>query len=993
MPYVEITQRDFEDVLNLKGYKWKKLDEPMAKENIYLIEDPKGYGIKIFSSIVGGVGRGVGADAIRVVGWDSISSLPVMASESRVYRTDGWRQHLIERIENVREKMVGVEKCQICGGIKVERINRQTNDKFMGCLNYKNHPKKGDSTYKKPSGMGMGIGMVVERPVENNFKKIDDKNVDDKKIFISPNTNTGNMMTNIAMDAMAKATGKVVVSSVPIVVSNIPISTISNIVPVIKNINVGSEAIKIVDVVGNERLVDTKSYKWGRMGGKDAYGFEKFNVIQSGVCEFVESDNNVIIQAKTSTGKTIMGELFMWPVLASGKKVIYTSPLKALTREKWDAWTKKFGGAGYKIAIVTGDYRLTDKRIKELNEANIILCTSEMLDHRTRNVASEKSEWLMKAGLLIVDEVQLIGMKERGDKLEAGLMRFSQINSGCRLVFLSGTMPNSSQIAGWVKGLNGKETILVRSEWRPIKLNMIYKNYNDREGYYAAKDSLMNHIMGEVRRHEKDKILIFVHSKTDGRRVLSMLIEKGYVCEFHNADLETDDRVNIEDSFKSRAEGSVRIIIATSTLAYGLNLPARIVIIAGMHRGIEEVSELDIIQMCGRSGRMGIDTEGDAIILLPETQSAYLRKKIENPGDIISQISDPLVTGFHVIGEVVNRQISTRDDVYKWYNRTLASRQDMNISKDYVDKLVDYLIKNDAIKEVDQGDGSGKRLVETELGKACSYFYLRPDMLKDMMDNWNKIFELKIEGNDFVLTRALSRLRVFDEMIVSKAERGYIDAYVKASKAMESTFGSASEGQCKVGQAYMNMFKGIKGVEVKDGKRVNNPLVSLQRGLQQDIERIFQAMMYLDAKYTKWGRGTYWNGMAIRIKYGVGPELVDLCRLEGVGGTYAKRLYDSGIRTPVELVTKRKEAIMALGARYEGVVSKNKEMFEMMGLKIDNIDVPVVKNVEIKPSMTITEIKEIRPSMHVTETKDIKPVVKKVETKSGLSLISSEEMK
>jgi replicative superfamily II helicase len=264
----------------------------------------------------------------------------------------------------------------------------------------------------------------------------------------------------------------------------------------------------------------------------------------------------------------------------------------------------------------------------------------------------------------------------------------------------------------------------------------------------------------------------------------------------------------------------------------------------------------------------------------------------------------------------------------------------MNISN--VDQLVDYLIKNDAIREVDG------RLVETEVGKACSYFYLRPDMLKDLMENWSKIFDMKIEGNDFILTRALSRLRMYDEVIVSKAEKGYIESYNKASKAMESTFGGSTEGQAKVGMAYLNMLRGVKGVEVKDGKKIANPLVGIQRTLQNDIERIFQAMMYLDAKYRHWGRGTYWNGMAIRIKYGVGPELVDLCRLEGIGGGYAKKLYDAGIRSPIELITKKNNAIMALGAKYNGVVIKNREMFEMMGFKVDNIDMPppVVKTTD-----------------------------------------------
>lgn len=936
MPYTEITQSEFEDLLNLQGYKWRRLDEPMAKENVYLIEI-NGIGIKIFSSIVGGVGRNVGTDAIRLVGWDTVSGYPVLSSEHRVYRTEGWRQNLINRIEEVKAKMINNSKCPICGAITVERMNRNTQEKFMGCLNWKNHRKGDTGNFAK--------NIIINKPIESVKEIMGQQKIEVPTIVsVAENNIKTNIFTETMLNAMENKVGttgniteiknkiidqnKLMAVGIPEIKTGIP-EIKTGIIKTAKKTEITYGNIKSNEVIGDEQLLDTNKYKWGK------YSFEKFNVIQSKAAEFVEFDNNIVIEARTSTGKTIMGELFMWPVLASGKKVIYTSPLKALTREKWDSWTKKFGEKGYKIAIVTGDYRLTDRRIKELNEANIILCTSEMLDHRTRNVTSEKSEWLMKAGLLIVDEVQLIGMQDRGDKLEAGLMRFTQINPGCRLVFLSGTMPNSGQIASWLKDLNGKETILIRSGWRPIKLNMIYDIYYDRQGYYAAKDNLMKKIMDNVKRHDKEKILIFVHSKTDGRRIMVMLENEGYGAEFHNADLEIDDRVNIEESFKSRAEGSVRIIIATSTLAYGLNLPARIVIIAGMHRGIEEVSELDIIQMCGRSGRMGIDIEGDAIILLPESQSTYLRQKIENPGDILSQINNPLVAGFHVISEVVNKQINTREDVYKWYNRTLASRQEVKIDKEYVDKLVDYLLKNEAIKEVDTTEG--KRLIETELGKAAVYFYLRPDMLKDMIDNWGKIFEMQIEGNDFMLTRALSRLRLYDEMIVSKAEKAYIEKYHKASKAMEQTFGSGSEGHSKVGQAYLNMLKGVKGVEVKEGKKEPNPLASVQRGLQQDVERIFQALMYLDAKYAHWSKGAYWSSIGTRIKYGVGPELVDLCKLEGVGGTYAKRLYDSGIRTPVELITKKKEAIMALGARYEGVVNKNKEMFEMMGLKVDNI--------------------------------------------------------
>lgn len=910
MAYAEIKQKEFEDVLTKRGYKWEIVADQYAKETIYLINS-NGDFIKIFSSLENGVSRAVGADAIRVVAWDPVSHLPVMNSEAKVYRTDGWRENLVTRIEGVKAKMVGAEKCKICGGILVERKNGKTGQTFMGCLNWKNDQKKKIDDVKdginarnnNPDNRNVTVVHKPEGEVGTNEPPCTYPNV--PKI----GENSMNKDSNVG-----STTGNNVGSNTGI--SDIMSSFHDKMKGLSERLNV-----RLHEVSGNEPLLETKLFQWG------GFPMEKFNPIQSKLIEFVSGDNNVVVEAKTSTGKTVMGEMFMWKVLGEGRKVIYTSPLKALTREKWDAWTKKFGAKGYKIAIVTGDYRLTDKRIKELNEANIILCTSEMLDHRTRNMTSEKSEWLTKAGLLILDEVQMIGSKDRGDKLEAGLMRFTIINPTCRLILLSGTMPNSGEISGWIRDLNGKDTILVKSGWRPIKLNMKYEAYNDDGSYYDAKANMFGKVISEVKKHDNDKILIFVHSKTDGRRIMGMLENGGYAVEFHNADLEADERVNIEDSFKDKT-GGVRIIIATSTLAYGLNLPARVVIIAGMHRGLEEVSELDIIQMCGRSGRMGIDTEGDAIMVFPQSGLSRFKAMVENPGDILSQINDYTIAAFHVIGEIATRAIKTREDVYKWYSRTLAIRQGDKIDKEYVDQLIEYLLKNNAIRDING------QLVETELGRASVFFYLRPDMLKDLMVNWTKIFEVGVEGNDFIVSLAMSRLRMYNDVIVSKADREEIEKYYQASKAMAGTLGEISEGQAKMGMAYFNMLKGLGGVKVVDGKKVGNTLAGVQRGLSQDIDRVMQAVMYIDAKYSRWGKGTFWNGMAMRFKYGIGPELVSLCTLEGIGGTYAKKLWDAGIKQPTDLITKKKESIMVLGAKYDGIVRKNEEMFKMLGFEI-----------------------------------------------------------
>jgi replicative superfamily II helicase len=932
MPYLEIKQKEFEEVLSRNGYKWEIVKDSYAKETVYLINFSGNF-VKIFSSIESGVSRPVGSDAMRIVAWDPVSNLPVIGSEGRINRTDGWKGNLVARIEGVRAKMVGTEKCKICGGIMVERINGKTKEKFLGCLNWKGH-QKNDANIKKECKKRIDIAEILE--------KITRKSIDTSTEVggcISSQSIGAYILESDIWNNLSEGWKSSVVSRIntirfsvnnsgsrdiavhrPIEGNDSGITPCTGTNEIInsfhdKMVRLSERLnIRFQEVIGNEPLLETKIFQWGN------FPMERFNPIQSKLLEFVSGDNNVVVEAKTSTGKTVMGEMFMWKVLQEGRKIIYTSPLKALTREKWDSWSKRFGDKGFKIAIVTGDYRLTDKRIKELNEANIILCTSEMLDHRTRNMASEKSEWLAKAGLLIVDEVQMVGMKDRGDKLEAGLMRFTSINPKCRLILLSGTMPNSGEISGWIRDLNGKDTILVKSAWRPIKLNMKYEGYNDSGSYYEAKSSMLETVINEVKKHGDDKILVFVHSKADGRKIMTMLEELGYSVEFHNADLDADERINIEESFK-RKVGGVRIIIATSTLAYGLNLPARVVIIAGMHRGIEEVSELDIVQMCGRSGRMGIDTEGDAIMVFPRKKLDEYRKLIESPRDIMSQINNPFIAAFHVIGEITTKAIKTREDVYKWYSRTLAVRQGEKIDKEYVDQLIDYLLQNNAIKDMNG------ILSETEIGKAAVYFYLRPDMLKDLIVNWTEIFKVGVESNDFIVSLAMSRLRIYLDVVVSKADRAAIEQYHKASMAMDGILGGIEEGQAKIGMAYLNILKGL------GGSKIGNPLAGVQRGLSQDIERLMQAMIYLDTKHVHWQKEKYWGDMALRLKYSVGPELIPLCRL-GISGIYARRLYDAGIRQPTDLITNKRNSMMILGMKYHGIIAKNEEMFKILGYDI-----------------------------------------------------------
>ena len=238
--------------------------------------------------------------------------------------------------------------------------------------------------------------------------------------------------------------------------------------------------MSLIQLSDQPNLVDVAQFIHGK------YSFENFNRVQSRVFEVCHDNCNCVIAAPTGVGKTVCAELFMSDeIFSRGGKAIYLAPLKALAKEKIDEWTSKdsiFGSR--KISICTGDYRLTEARQKELQEADIIIMTSEMLNSRCRNLESENNEFLRDCGTLVVDEAHLLTVPGRGDHLEIGLMKFSELARDPRIVFLSATMPNVDQIANWVAcSLVKKDTYLITSDYRPCPLEFHYEEYETSESY------------------------------------------------------------------------------------------------------------------------------------------------------------------------------------------------------------------------------------------------------------------------------------------------------------------------------------------------------------------------------------------------------------------------------------------------------------------------------------------------------------------------------
>jgi helicase len=375
-----------------------------------------------------------------------------------------------------------------------------------------------------------------------------------------------------------------------------------------------------------------------------------------------DEKKNFLITIPTASGKTLIAMLAILSHLSKHKtKVVYLTPLRALTSEKFEEFKKleKLNlGRKIKIALSTGDSK---EKKEKLEDADVIFLTNESMD---ANMAFQK-DWIYDIGLVVSDEIHLIGDNTRGPTLEIILTRFKSGFIGKnppKIIGLSATISNSDELADW---LNCE---LVESTFRRVPLSeAVYSRHiitnqdrEETEGNFAKNRQESRHPkawigLGLDTVAEKHQCLIFAMTrknavawakeagldvvkelKPNQKKELEKISEKILPKEdydntkltselaktvkngtaFHHAGLDQRCRTIIENAFKNR---HIKLLTATPTLAAGVNLPARRVVIPSVMRytnnGLEKISILEYKQMCGRAGRPQYDDMGESIII------------------------------------------------------------------------------------------------------------------------------------------------------------------------------------------------------------------------------------------------------------------------------------------------------------------------------------------------------------------------------------------
>jgi superfamily II DNA/RNA helicase len=574
------------------------------------------------------------------------------------------------------------------------------------------------------------------------------------------------------------------------------------------------------------------------------YPFPYFNPVQSAVYPLRGEANNLVVSASTSAGKTIAAELVMDDTLARGLKAIYLSPFKALTEERFADWSRRYAGRG--LVIMTGDYLMTPELQARLAAAQIVVMTSEMMDSRTRKFDSERNEWMRAVGLVVVDEAHILSTP-RGDKVETGLMRFARFCPQARIMLLSATVSNYEEIGRWLTVLNGKRTDIVHSDWRPVSLNVSFVEHRENRfpngmlDYHQTEQEKLALATALILEKPEEKFLVFVHTKRTGFRLLDALRQHAVSARFHNGDLEPSQRAAIEASFKDRTNG-IRVLVSTSTTAWGVNLPARNVIVLGVMRGLAPVDPLDIIQMAGRAGRYGIDDEGHVFLIVPRGQVPRWREAFHRPRPVTSMLNDHDRLCEHITAELYTGAVRSLGDVFDWHRRSLAHLQGRTLSaEEDVRRVLTRLTSLGMIRREEEA------LALTPLGAVAAVMYFPPADIHAWCQAFGRLFEKDLSASLPAAAWAIAAAPSF-ALDYLPAEFGPLADREAASLATLSL---------RLPRTHLPFFLGVRACLCHERPLPGSHAYA--RRFRVDASRILAALRLIDQTSAHWGRGDYWD--------------------------------------------------------------------------------------------------------------------------------------
>ncbi|RDX63204.1 DExH-box ATP-dependent RNA helicase DExH9, partial [Mucuna pruriens] len=405
---------------------------------------------------------------------------------------------------------------------------------------------------------------------------------------------------------------------------------------------------------------------------------------QSQAITCLENGDSVMVSAHTSAGKTVVALYAIAMSLRNGQRVIYTSPIKALSNQKYREFKEEFSDVG----LMTGDVTIDPN-------ASCLVMTTEIW----RSMQYKGSEITREVAWIVFDEVHYMRDRERGVVWEESIV-LSPKNS--RFVFLSATVPNAKEFADWVAKVHQQPCHVVYTDYRPTPLqHYIFPSGGD--GLYLVVDErgrfredsfqkALNALVpaeGDKKKEngkwQKGLVLGRIGEESDIFKMVKMIIQRQYdpvilfsfskrECELlamqvsnmlpllkrgigvHHSGLLPILKEVIEILFQ---EGLIKCLFATETFSIGLNMPAKTVVFTNVRKfdgdKFRWISSGEYIQMSGRAGRRGIDERGICILMVDEKMEPSTAK------NMVKGAADSLNSAFHLSYNMILNQMRCED--------------------------------------------------------------------------------------------------------------------------------------------------------------------------------------------------------------------------------------------------------------------------------------------------------------------------------------------
>ncbi len=523
---------------------------------------------------------------------------------------------------------------------------------------------------------------------------------------------------------------------------------------------------------------------------EEIYGkrFPFFNPMQTQIFHTLyHTSANVLLGSPTGSGKTVAAELAMWWAFREkpGSKVVYIAPMKALVRERVQDWRKRLTQQmGLKLVELTGDNTPDTRTIRN---ADIIITTPEKWDGISRSWQTRG--YVRQVSVVIIDEIHLLG-GDRGPILEIIVSRMnyiaSQSQGSVRLVGMSTACANAMDLGNWLRVKEGLFNF--RHSVRPVPLEIFIDGFPEQRGFCPLMQSMNRPTFLAIKTHSPDKpVIVFVASRRQTRLTARDLINLcgmednprrfvrmseddlqlhlsrvkdealrealSFGIGLHHAGLVEADRQLAEELF---ANNQIQILVATSTLAWGVNLPAHLVVVKGTQyfdakiEGYKDMDLTDVLQMLGRAGRPQFDTSGIARIFTQDAKKAFYKHFLHTGFPVESSLHH--VLGNHLGAEVSGGTIGTKQDALDYLTWTFFFRRlhknpsyyGLEISAEehntmaaqqlanhyiigIVDKALGELAESRCIELHPNGD-----VDSTPLGKIMSYYYLSHKTIRQL---------------------------------------------------------------------------------------------------------------------------------------------------------------------------------------------------------------------------------------------------------------------